>query len=657
MLGAAYLTTLAPGVTLWDSGEFSAAAASYGIPHPPGTPLYVTMARAWDALLPGVSPAVATNILSALTTALAFAALAALVARWFGGTRWGIAAAICAGAFGSVWRNAVEAEVYGPALLLAAALVYAGDRAGREADAGLRHRWLIVTGYLIVLAVPLHLTSLLAAPAAIWLAITGPRTHPGSRSREALLLAGAFVGTVGLSRVSPALGAVGAALLVTGALPPWRRATAASPWGAAWRTPLLFTAALLVAASALTVIPLRARHDPELNQGNGTSLAAAAAIVTRVQYQAAGLWPRQAPAWLQLGNLFEYADWQIAAALGPGPVPTPARTTVTLVFAVLGGIGARAHARRDRRTFIGVLLLLVCGGPGAVAYLNLKMGPSYGVGFIPAGALHEARERDYFFVLGFTAWGIWAGIGALALRERARGRTVRTALLALPAIPLIANAPAIWRSAPDATIAGDAATVLLESAPSRAVLLARGDNDTYPLWYRQIGEGVRPDVLVVPVALLPSPWFRAELLRRHGLDAGSIWRGPDVALETLRESAARRDRPLAASPVMLLDRLPGAAAEWRWHGLVRVANPPARPGRRAVVGTVSSEVARDIDRRLRRQARAPDAIASLYGGPTRAVIDPAGRQLRKSLLCAGLETRRWRGPAGGGLLAPGCAPR
>ncbi len=48
---AAYWATASPGVTFWDSGEFIAALASWGIPHPPATPLYVTIGRAWVLLL------------------------------------------------------------------------------------------------------------------------------------------------------------------------------------------------------------------------------------------------------------------------------------------------------------------------------------------------------------------------------------------------------------------------------------------------------------------------------------------------------------------------------------------------------------------------------------------------------------------------------
>src|SRR5512141_2000682 len=80
-----YVATLAPGVTLWDSGEFLAAIHSVGIPHPPGTPLYILVANVWAHLLsPIIGFAYSINLLSAVCTAIAGAICANLFVRWTG---------------------------------------------------------------------------------------------------------------------------------------------------------------------------------------------------------------------------------------------------------------------------------------------------------------------------------------------------------------------------------------------------------------------------------------------------------------------------------------------------------------------------------------------------------------------------------------------
>ncbi|NNL30632.1 MAG: DUF2723 domain-containing protein, partial [Gemmatimonadetes bacterium] len=68
---ALYAFTLAPTTAFWDTSEYIATADILGIPHPPGNPLFVVLAKAWTLLLApfGLSVAVRVNLFSALMSA------------------------------------------------------------------------------------------------------------------------------------------------------------------------------------------------------------------------------------------------------------------------------------------------------------------------------------------------------------------------------------------------------------------------------------------------------------------------------------------------------------------------------------------------------------------------------------------------------------
>src|SRR2546423_3893330 len=75
-----YISTLAPTVTLVDSGELILAAHSLGVAHPPGFPLWVMLAHL-VSLVPFGTVASRINFSSAVFAALASATLTLIVAE------------------------------------------------------------------------------------------------------------------------------------------------------------------------------------------------------------------------------------------------------------------------------------------------------------------------------------------------------------------------------------------------------------------------------------------------------------------------------------------------------------------------------------------------------------------------------------------------
>ncbi|HEV7704123.1 MAG TPA: DUF2723 domain-containing protein, partial [Gemmatimonadaceae bacterium] len=407
---------------MWDAGELIAAVHTFGIPHQPGTPLYVMLARVWSLAMPFAGTALATNLFSAVCTAAAGGALALTIARVTRSWPMALAGALCAGGMFTVWSSATETEVYASVLVLVMLALVAALRAS-ETENAQSARWRVATAYAFALAVPLHIGALVAAPAALILVAhrdDGALEWPRALPLAAVVL---FAAGVGIANIGVVIAGVVAISLV--ALARTRARTEV----------LAMLGCALLAMSALAVLVVRARFDPWLIEGAPSTLRALWDVIGRRQYDVAGLWPRQAPLWVQVANWFEYADWQIALGLSDGVAASWVRTPITVVFAALGIAGSRAHWRLHRPSWRALAVLFASATVGLVVYLNFKAGASFGWGVLPDSAPHEVRDRDYFFVLGFWVWGAWAGVGAVAVAERLRAQWAPIGAL-VAALPL-----------------------------------------------------------------------------------------------------------------------------------------------------------------------------------------------------------------------------
>jgi len=112
---------------------------------------------------------------------------------------------------------------------------------------------------------------------------------------------------------------------------------------------------------------------------------------------------------------------------------------------------------------------------------------------------------------------------------------------------------------------------LLRACPRQGVLLTAGDADTQAAWYMRHARGLRPDLLILPLAAWRTDAvFRGRVLRDARLRAA----GGDAALRTFAER-----RPVCAS--MALERPPDARGQlnWRSRPLVWVAGPEPKGDR------------------------------------------------------------------------------
>ena len=501
---ALYAITLAPTTAFWDTSEYIATAHILGIPHPPGNPVFVLMARAWELLLAptGLAVAVRINLFSAFmgaATGFFWFLLVHRILSYFSPSELlrrvgaGVSVLVSATAF-TVWNQSnVNEKVYSVSLFTIALLSWTAFlwrehvEAHRALSAARARRFhddnaLVFGIFVLALSVGNHLMAFLAAPAlAVLLLMVKPKVFLNWR----LYVWGIVFGIIGLS--------VHLFLPIRAELQP------------------------IINEAAPTCESIGGAITSVLTFGNAGCENLSAALA-REQYMKPPVTERQAPFFDQLVNYFQYFDWQWARALsGSSHYFGAARMPVTMLFLILGIYGAWRHRQQDRISFWYVATLFGTLSLGLIFYLNFKYGYHQVLAQGLGPELGEVRERDYFFLVSFSIWGLWAGIGITALWQAAASRLGAGAsgllkgapVLALGLLPLVLNWPYATRAGDYS--ARDWAYNLLMSVEPYGVLFTNGDNDTFPLWYLQEVEGIRKDVTVIVWSYLNTPWYAKQI--------------------------------------------------------------------------------------------------------------------------------------------------
>ncbi len=194
-----------------------------------------------------------------------------------------------------------------------------------------------------------------------------------------------------------------------------------------------------------------------------------------------------------------------------------------LLLGIMGLLWQAFRGKRGIEQFWVVFFLFFMTGIAIVLYLNQT----------PL----QPRERDYAYAGSFYAFAIWIGMGVAAIysllhylmERRAAKASASEAKSATPELPaqgkktlvMACVAAAIGLLIPLQMVsqtwddhdrsgryaARDYAINYLNSLEPNAIVFCNGDNDTFPLWYAQEVEGVRPDVKIINLSYLSSTWY------------------------------------------------------------------------------------------------------------------------------------------------------
>ncbi|MBI5033095.1 MAG: DUF2723 domain-containing protein [Chloroflexi bacterium] len=445
-----YLRTLAPDVVDADGGEFQFAAWNFSFVHPTGYPLYLILGGIFQHLIPIGNPAFRLNLFTAITAALAVAAVY-LAAQEIAHHRGAAIIATLAFAMTRMfWYDASAAETYDLNAFFVALLIYLALRWQPQPNA----KTFAVFCFSCGLALTHHRSIIL------WLPVFGLF----------------FAWVIWKSQACSVFRVPSSAIRTTYHAPRTTyhvsRLTHASRF-------LLFTFCFLLPLLLYLYIPLRAPVSPyaTLSLSPGPELILYDnSLSGLVNYL--------------LGRVFQFEiGWDAVSVARLAAFPQ-------LLFDQFGVMGA----------ILGVVGFIAVVGRREWARVTLLFG-----GFVVTllfAAVYHIGDIYHYYIPAYLVWAIWIGTAIAWIFEGATNRVLRIAcsliLTGMVVAQLVSNYPYGDRSG-EIQPRDQWARLLSVPLPQNAILISNDRDEMMPMWYMQYVENVRRDVVGLFPLITPAP--------------------------------------------------------------------------------------------------------------------------------------------------------
>ena len=574
-----YFSTMAPTVSFWDTGEFIATSYILGIPHPPGSPLYLLVGKLFSLIPISSDIAFRVNIFSPLISAATISLLFLICNQFLDRVDTKIEnktfkiyssfiASLTFAFTHSHWFNAVETEVYAFSGFLTALVIYLVMRWSKEYKNSYHLIYLIFISYLIGLATGLHLLNLLTIPfIGLVIYFTLNKLSIKNFLLTIMLSLAIFFGVQnliikGIPLIAQSIGLIG--LFVFIAIIIFLNIYFIKKKKMLSTIIMSSIVLIMIGYSTYFSIFIRSGQNPNIDENNPETVEEAISYLNRDQYGKMTLLPRKfdnlpskisvvgkpeldnrtfsskqnyaymihdLPQQLsffwnyQIKKMYvRYFLWQFA---GKGDSNDP----------FVASVGANnLQDGVDWRQF-GLPIALIIGFIGFFYHFRTNKYDAFSllILFLMTGLAiilylnqdsPQPRERDYSYVASFMTFSIWISLGIYGsinfICDKLLEKSIKKKAINFMLVFFLFFMPSRMLLANYDThdrtgnyIAWDMAYNMLQTCEPNAILFTNGDNDTFPLWYLQEVEKIRTDVVVANLSLLNTSWYVEQLKSRY----------------------------------------------------------------------------------------------------------------------------------------------